>query len=577
MLSHNTPRDLPTKVLPSAPLRPPARLSSLFYRTPIEPRAIGSAAERRRQPRPALSCSCKKSNCLKLYCECFANGIYCDAREWKVEDEKELGKEGRDDACRCKCEGCYNNLPHEAIRREAIEGILVRNPDAFRPKILQAGVPQSDLRGEIRVKKEEGGEGGAGRGGGEATGMKSGDGVPTTIQHQKGCHCKRSHCLKRYCECFQAGIACGPRCRCSECRNSLGSAAGTSLQADGPATSDPLPAPCMDTKWGCGIVGREAGRVGGEGPAKRQRLEVGVEEEEEAGAGGFEILDLSEEERRRLKREAGIMKDVLKPQMLDDVVRLMVKAAWEEGVKVVEEEGEEGWGWAEGNARGADGGEEATSAQKGGREGQAGQDKDDDSGGKGDERAGGGGSAGKGAGSKTEAEPGEMLECREESQEWMEGLGGPMEEEEGSRARSVGAAVGAEARLHGASPRRETPGVEDSLGQGAGSLDREERRGTDPSAALPSPSASSAFASRLLLRQEVAVLETLDAALDKIREMVEMARDAEWKQEGRGGWEGENERGTEDEGSLRQGAGGREGGVGETAPSLCTYAYARRM
>jgi hypothetical protein len=83
-----------------------------------------------------------------------------------VEDGKELGKEGRDDACRCKCEGCYNNLPHEAIRREAIEGILVRNPDAFRPKILQAGVPQSDLRGEIRVKKEEGGEGGAGGGGG---------------------------------------------------------------------------------------------------------------------------------------------------------------------------------------------------------------------------------------------------------------------------------------------------------------------------------------------------------------------------------------------------------------------------
>jgi hypothetical protein len=174
-----------------------------------------------------------------------------------------------------------------------------------------------------------------------------------------------------------------------------------------------------------------------------------------------------------------------------------------------------------------------------------------------------------------------MLECQEESQEWMEGLEGSMEEEEGPRARSVGAAVGAEARLHGASSRRETPGVEDSLGQGAGSLKRKERRGMDPSPALPSPSASSAFASRLLLRQEVAVLETLDAALDKIREMVEMARDAEWKQEGRGRreglWEGESERGTGDEGSLRQGAGGREGGVGETAPSTCTYAYARRM
>ncbi|WCJ30248.1 Tesmin/TSO1-like CXC domain-containing protein [Euphorbia peplus] len=124
-------------------------------------------------------CNCKKTKCLKLYCDCFAAGIYCSES--------------------CTCQGCFNKPEYESTVLETRQLIESRNPLAFAPKVVQ------HVAERVAVNKDDGSRK-----------------VPSLARHKRGCNCKKSMCLKKYCECYQANVGCSSECRCEECRNTYG-------------------------------------------------------------------------------------------------------------------------------------------------------------------------------------------------------------------------------------------------------------------------------------------------------------------------------------------------------------------
>lgn len=124
--------------------------------------ALSDRRSRSREPKQP-SCRCKKSFCIRLYCDCFTTQGFCSKE--------------------CTCVNCMNNEENQAEREQVIQDTLAKNPQAFTSKYK-------------KINKEK-----------------------KVLLHTRGCHCKKTGCVKQYCECYKAKTGCTRLCRCVDCKN----------------------------------------------------------------------------------------------------------------------------------------------------------------------------------------------------------------------------------------------------------------------------------------------------------------------------------------------------------------------
>lgn len=102
-------------------------------------------------------CNCKKSRCLKLYCECLVGRNKCSSN--------------------CNCLDCHNIAGNEVEIEAAMKHILKKKPMSY--KVMESP--------ELVI----------------------------------GCNCKKSFCQSLYCFCHKRNMRCTALCKCTECENKL--------------------------------------------------------------------------------------------------------------------------------------------------------------------------------------------------------------------------------------------------------------------------------------------------------------------------------------------------------------------
>lgn len=121
-------------------------------------------------------CTCKRSKCIKLYCECFLSKGFCSPA--------------------CSWVDCENMEENQEEILKIRQKILARNPRAFDKKILRGEATEQPGIGE-KVSSTPG----------------------PNVRHIKGWTCKKSQCSNNYWECHQHGVKCTELCSCTDWHN----------------------------------------------------------------------------------------------------------------------------------------------------------------------------------------------------------------------------------------------------------------------------------------------------------------------------------------------------------------------
>lgn len=159
-------------------------------------------------------------SCLKLYCQCFASSATCGPK--------------------CKCVSCLNTKQHGGCIEQARKVTLDRNAAAFDKKFVARLVPtQLEAKGSVPLRRKSSIRHAIWKPeiatSAETPHVSTNSNFPLETRmpfidgfndasrephtNQFGCKCRRSFCLKKYCECFQNASPCGLNCKCTNCQN----------------------------------------------------------------------------------------------------------------------------------------------------------------------------------------------------------------------------------------------------------------------------------------------------------------------------------------------------------------------